>query len=250
MSNEYYNSTDVHTYVHNGKYYSLYKGYIGHPGIGHIEGLLTGDNPVSITAGSNYEESALGQGINEATGAVAGATGQAVGAALGRGAGGILGKTIGGAVHQEIGKQSMSSTIAKFSGSNKISFRLELIFFKEFLPPGQTYRNIIDKSYKLVLPSEADVGTSGAMPLTPPLKFSPGDLGSLPDYKSAITTKNSCSLLIGEKIEITHMICTSFTHTESVQRLSDSTPVYIRGNYEFMSGRVMLAEEVARWFNY
>ena len=144
----------------------------------------------------------------------------------------------------------MSSTISKFSGSNKISFRLELIFFKEFLPSGQTYRSIIDKSYKLVLPSEADVGTSGAMPLTPPLKFSPGDRSSLYDYKLAITSKNSCTLLIGEKIVITHMICTSFTHTESVQRLSDSTPVYIRGNYEFTSGRVMLAEEVARWFKY
>lgn len=239
----FYDGVDIHTYVNNknSKYYELYKVYIQLPEAANkevIEGLSVSDQPFQMTVSSTYDDSAAGKVADVAAGAP--------GAIFGGN-----GTLTGQATNQEVGRQTISGTISKFASTNKIQVRCEILFFKEFLPSGQSYRDILDRSIRMVVPDRSKIGTGGNVELlAPPLEYNPGPIETLAAAKAAVNPNNTITVGFGKGIIVTHLICTQFTYTESTQKYSDGSPVYIKGSYDFTTARVLMADEVLKWFDY
>lgn len=82
--------------------------------------------------------------------------------------------------------------------------------------------------------------------LRPPMdvKASPNVLDPLKMW----TPENTCSIHIGKRLKLTHMLCTQYSYTESEILRDDGDPLYVQLTLSFEPGRSLSYQEMKAWF--
>lgn len=143
-------------------------------------------------------------------------------------------KTIGG--YTGYSANTILDSISKFESHDSVPVSIELFVMKEF----SDYGSIITGSLQLSTPDEI----TGDFLIKAPMRYAPNDK----DGKGAVHRGNTCTVKIGDRLIITHLICENFTYTESEQMREDGAPVYLKLNYQFKTGRAMDWGEYRSWF--
>jgi len=237
---EFHGRDLIHNYVFNSGFYGKYLISIIHPDGIKIDGLSSA--PTSLGFSSQYGGNAVGDAMKSAVEGVANAgagylekkTGLQQGSVSGSlGTMANVGKSVAG-----FGSQTLNDTISKYESSPSVPLSVDLFIMKEFTP-SKSYAKIIEDSLKLTCPETVSMGYIQA-----PMKYAPNDMAG----KDAVSPANTCTIVIGEHLEITHMICENFTYAPSQQLREDGSPVYIKCTYAFKTGRALDYTEYFKWF--
>jgi len=229
---EFHGRDLIHNYVFNSGFYSKYLISIIHPDGIKIDGLSSA--PTSLGFSSQYGGNAVGDAMKSAVEGAAGGVEKMTGLPSGSiGTIANVGKSVAG-----FGSQTLNDTITKYESSPSVPLSVDLFIMKEFTP-SKSYAKIIEDSLKLTCPETVSMGYIQA-----PMKYAPNDMAG----KDAVSPANTCTIVIGEHLEITHMICENFTYSPSQQLREDGSPVYIKCTYAFKTGRALDYTEYFKWF--
>lgn len=218
-----------HFFSENTEFFANYGMYIipGSKIIGDIGGHISGmpSNPLSLSFGAEYDGSALGALASSLQGSAAGAGGSFVQAGV-------------GTVMEEfdMAAKTVWQTISKYDTSSKIPVSFEIIAFEEF--SSISYKEMISRSLRLVEPKNLDNNL-----VTAPFDYKSGK------YVEDINTDNTFSVVVGSHMLITHLLPTGFTYNYSSQKNTSGNPMYIKLAYSFITGRIMSADEIIKWWN-
>jgi hypothetical protein len=229
---EFHGRDLIHNYVFNSGFYSKYLISIIHPDGIKIDGLSSA--PTSLGFSSQYGGNAVGDAMKSAVEGAAGGVEKMTGLPSGSiGTIANVGKSVAG-----FGSQTLNDTITKYESSPSVPLSVDLFIMKEFTP-SKSYAKIIEDSLKLTCPATVEMTHIQA-----PMKYAPNDAAG----KDAVSPANTCTIVIGEHLEITHMICENFTYSPSQQLREDGSPVYIKCTYAFKTGRALDYTEYFKWF--
>lgn len=132
--------------------------------------------------------------------------------------------------------QLLIDTISKYQSSSPIDFTVTIFIMKEHTD----YKSTIQQSLRLTSPSLI----LEDLLIKSPMDYKPDDLKG----KDAVNESNTCTILVGERLRLTHMVCTAFTYSESQQLRTDGAPMYLTLSYTFQTGRILDYLEYTNWF--
>ena len=228
---EYHNNSLAyrHFFAENSEFFANYGMYIipGNEIMGDIGGHISGmpSNPISLSFGAEYDGSALGALFSSLQGDAAGY-------------GSSVTQAISGTLMEEMdmAAKTVWQTISKYDTSSKIPISFEIIAFEEF--SSISYKDMISRSLKMVEPKDLNNNL-----VTAPFGYKSGK------YADDINTDNTFSLAVGSHMLITHFLPTGFTYNYSSQKNISGNPMYVKLAYSFITGRVMSADEIIKWWN-
>jgi len=218
-----------HFFGEKSDFYANYGMYIipGSEIMDEIGGYITGmpSNPISMSMGAEYNGSALGAFASSMQGGAAGM-------------GNSITQAVTGTIMEELDMASkmVFQSISKYDTSSKIPVSFEIIVFEEFA--SLSYKEILARSVKLVEPKSLDLNL-----VTAPFGYKSGK-STIED----IHQENTFSIVVGNQMYITHMIPTGFTYNYSSQKNASGRPMYLKLAYSFITGRIMSADEISKWF--
>ena len=237
---EYHGRDLINNYVFNSGFFNKYLISIIHPDGVKIDGLSS--SPISLGFQSQFGGNAVGEALQSGIQSVTKAGTDVVNSMLPKGAQLGSGVVDGGMKiarqGKGIGTQSLSDTISKYESSATVPLSVDLFIMKEFIP-SKSYAKVIEDSLKLSCPDSIE-----NLMIYAPMKYAPNDAQG----KDAVSPANTCTIIIGEQLEITHMICENFSYTTSQQVREDGSPVYIKCTYSFKTGRALDYQEYFKWF--
>lgn len=249
---EFHGRDLIHNYVFdiNSDFYKKHHVMIINPlGAIRIQGI-TGENAINLGFQSNFGGNPIADAVGSAIASTVDTASsdlnkaankklQAMGSALGAaGRGFDLVKQAKG-----YGTQTLESTYSLFESAATVPLTIDLFIMKEFIP-SKNYVDIVKDSLRLTTPESFEKGTGL---IKAPLGYSPYSV-TADGGISGVSEGNTCTIICGDQLKITHMLCENFSYTPSVQLREDGSPVYIKCTYSFKTGRVLSCDEYFNWF--
>ena len=261
-----HNNDFIWNYIHSNEYFQNYGITIHHPGNGA---------PVMIR-GVHMTSPVLNFGIQyqSAASKLAETAAQIGGAAVNKffGDGAQLFKDVAKNAKEALtGHVNLIDSVKIFQGADSPGIQVT-VFVMKGATKASDYVAALDGALRLSSPllgssdtvqgaqnyiAENLGGTAGAITggvlnaavntaLRPPMdvKASPNVLDPLKMW----TSENTCSIQIGKRLRLTHMLCTQFSYTESEVLRDDGDPMYLQLNLSFEPGRALSYQEMRAWF--
>lgn len=261
-----HNNDFIWNYVHSAEYFDNYGITIHHPG---------GDKKVMIR-GVHTTPTVLSFGIQYQTAAskLAETAAQIGGAAVNKffGESAQLFKDIAKNAQEVLtGHVNLIDSVQIFQGAQSPGIQVT-VFIMKGATKATDYKEALDGALRLTSPllgaSDAVSGVENAVSsvagtfagslaggavssavnaaLRPPMDVKPN-----PNVLNPVdmwNVNNTCTICIGKRFKLTHMLCTQFNYTESEVLREDGEPLYLQLTLSFEPGRSLSYQEMRAWF--